>query len=138
MQIIRKTVTSYKCAVCETSYGNKKDALRCEAKPVEEKLFNVGDLVVCRVVHTCERHPKDFHFKPVGKVVRIFKPQPMDGEDNKWAQMPNASEIHAYQYEIGFRCPNCHHARGYVAYAIELKLKNPAEKVLRKLAEIYS
>lgn len=140
MQVVRKTVTSYKCDVCKTSYTNRKEAMRCEAKPVEKKLFEIGDRVVCRVVHVCNCQGfQKFKFKPVGKIVRVLKPEPMDGEDNKWVQRPDALEIHAYQYEIKFRCPKCRGKRGYVAYTPELTpLNNPATKVLRKLFKIYS
>lgn len=141
MKTIRRTIperiiTRYKCEACGTSYRNKKAALRCDAKPIEKKLFKIGELVRCKVVHTCTRHPRDFNFNPVGKVSRILGPQLTDCEyEAKWmGGYHNRRNSHVWLYQVESRCPRCHDKRSGRFYGPEFTAvkKKSGMEVLRE------
>lgn len=100
---VAKRIIRYQCEVCKTPYKTPAQAKRCEARPVEEKKFRVGQ-TVCSVQPRYCTNRKPYDAK--GEVVKIWRPQ---------------SPEHARQYEISFICPHCGKRKGALYYAHELK-----------------
>ena len=120
----RRVRLTYVCKSCRTRYRNKKNALKCEAMPVEDKFFHVGDLVKWREQYHCDRYNKNYF--PKGRVARILGPMLPDEEYNiKWLQS-RLSGKHVFQYEVKWTCPYCGNSCGNLFYGMELKqIKNP-------------
>ena len=107
-KLVRKT-TLYICEVCKTEYTKKKDALKCEAKLLERKVFHAGDIVRNKNKRTCSKKMKKYILK--GKVVRVLGPISISDNRN-----------HIFQYEIKYICPACNQEKQALYNASELKL----------------
>ena len=115
----RRVRLTYVCKRCKTRYRNKKRALECDAKPIEEKLFHIGDLVKWREQYHCDRYNKNYF--PKGRVARILGPMLPDEEYNiKWLQS-RLSGKHVFQYEVKWICPYCNDPKSNLFYSPELK-----------------
>ena len=118
-KIPARVSVKYQCKKCRSSYGSKERALKCEAQPIESKLFSIGDHVKWREQHHCGYCEKN-HF-PKGKVVRIFGPMLPDEEyNNKWLQGELFGK-HAFQYEVEWLCPYCKDPKSNLFYSPELQ-----------------
>lgn len=120
-KIIQRKVL-YVCERCKTRYENRKDALWCNARPLEKKIFRIGDTVSNLEPRTCLGAGKRYIFS--GKIVKISKPQPADHEyEVKWlAGKRRRLDSHVFQYEVEFFCPHCKQKKRSLYYAPELKL----------------
>lgn len=123
MRVIKRKIPArvsvkYQCKKCKGRYGSKKNALKCEAQPIEAKLFHIGAAVTWREKRTCSAHDKTYSLR--GKVSKILGPMLVDEEyDIKWLQR-KLSGKHVFQYEVEWRCPYCHMKVEGLFYGMEL------------------
>jgi len=130
--MIRITVrkTYWQCETCKTKYKDRGAAQKCEAKPVEQKLFKVGDTVRNAMEpRFCLVHRKYYRF--TGKIVKILGPKPPDEEyEIKWLSS-RGLHSHVFEYEVEFKCPYCQETRKELYYAPELVKVVPGAKPLK-------
>ena len=124
--IPERTISRYQCENCKIKYYSPKRALKCEAMPVEKKYFRVGDTVSWREMNTCSAYNKNYRLK--GKIKRIIGPILPDEEYNlKWLQS-RLTKLHAFEYEVHWKCPYCDMSCSGLFYGIELMHKNVKSK----------
>ena len=119
-RVVQKKIF-YVCSTCRTRYSNKKEALRCENRVRENKIFRVGDAVQNIEPRTCQIKQREYIFS--GKIVMIVGPKPSDYEyEVKW--LCGKSERingHVFHYDVEFNCPHCGEKRQGWYYAPELR-----------------
>ena len=119
-RVVQKKIF-YVCSTCRTRYSNKKEALRCENRVRENKIFRVGDAVQNIEPRTCQMRQKNYIFS--GRVAKILGPRPSDSEyELKWlGGKTERVKGHVFEYEVKFVCPHCDEERKERYYAPELK-----------------
>lgn len=121
-QIIpRKIEVWYQCKICKTKYRSPEQALACEARPLESKVFSVGDFVAVKEKRpcTCGRQ-----YTLHGQVVKKLGPQVPDDEyEVKWIQIPGRRGQHVFMYQVEGLCPHCKEKRSTHCYGPEISKK---------------
>jgi len=112
----------YRCSRCKTKYTNKAEALRCEKRTLETKVFKVGNPVKNIEPRFCRIKQKEYFFS--GTVTRIVGPEPSDYEyEVKWlGGKKERLNAHVFMYQVEFHCPRCKKTKRARYYAPELKL----------------
>lgn len=109
-QIVRRvlahTTRSFQCEVCGTKYSTKKQALKCENRTKENKIFKKGDVVRGLEYYLCDHGKKESKFLPEGRVAVVIGPTLPEYEyEIKWlggkAERING---HIYLYDVTFKC----------------------------------
>ena len=100
------TNRSFQCEICKTKYRTAKQALECEARIKEKKVFKIGDVVRGYECHVCSHEGADRNFLPEGKIVKILGPMVPDYEyEVKWLDgRPERINGHVYLYEVIYKC----------------------------------
>lgn len=104
MRKIKRTKTSYRCAVCKTEHERKSDAFACEAGGVEERKFRVGDMVRAVEARRCVQGHR---YVCRGRVVKVIGPVPYSAEEHGKGFGLWSSTGHIYMYEIATGCAKC-------------------------------
>ena len=124
MKKITKKVTVFRCEKCKTDYETAREAIKCEGYPTENRVFKKGDWVKGKEQLTCDYEAKDRGFLPIGKVVKVVGPEPMDYEYSvKWLR-GELLNSHVFVYEVVYKCI-CGQERRHIFYSPELSLLNP-------------
>ena len=122
MRKIRETKVLYQCKICKSEHSSRRAAFDCEGKPIEDKIFSIGDLVSNIEPCVCwSNTSRGYVFQ--GTVKKILGPQPSDFEyECKWLGGENSRlNSHVFQYEGYFRCPVCKDGKSARYFAPELK-----------------
>lgn len=121
MEKVIKRKVFYRCSGCKTKYANKKEALLCEKRILEKKVFNVGSRVKNIETRVCQKKQKRYFFS--GIVTRIVGPELPDYEyEVKWlGGKEERLNAHVFVYQVKFRCPKCKETKCCRYYAPELK-----------------
>ncbi len=115
----RRVVRRYRCEQCRTKHRSRAQAARCEAMPVEERRFRVGDAVTWREPRHCSAFDRSYRVR--GRVLSVRGPQLPDEEyNNKWLGGMLAG-THVFQYEVSWRCPHCKEPQAGLFYGAELR-----------------
>ncbi len=125
-QVPAHTARSFQCEVCGHRYHTQNQALRCEVRIKEKKVFNKGDLVKGIERHVCDHWSGDKYFQPIGKITKILGPMRPDYEyETKWlGGKPERINGHIYLYEVTYLCW-CGKTRSYLYRTPEIVfLKN--------------
>lgn len=107
----------YHCSICNADYKVKEMAKECEAQPVEEQIFQLGDEVrgkewrLCMTALYKAKNKKEAYYIPVGKVVKAAIPDP--GRDYKVFGCLNS---HRLLYAVEYVCPLCGERRDVRGY----------------------
>ncbi|MDP3953932.1 MAG: hypothetical protein Q8Q06_00765 [bacterium] len=125
---IRKTL--WQCETCKTKYRDRGSAQKCEAKPIEQKLFKIGDTVRNAIEpRHCQIHGKWYRF--TGKIIKILGPKPPDEEYEIKCLSSRGLHNHVFEYQVEFKCPYCQETRKELYYAPELTKIPPNSKPLK-------
>ena len=118
----------YQCSVCKTKYANKKEALKCELRTLEKKVFEIGNYVKNIEPRFCQMRQKYYFFS--GKITKITDPELPDVEyETRW--LMNKKErlnAHVFLYQVKFRCPHCKETREERYYAPELQFNEKSQR----------
>ncbi|MEK7608328.1 MAG: hypothetical protein AAB495_02010 [Patescibacteria group bacterium] len=128
---IVQRIVWYQCEVCKTRHPSKKEALRCEKKPVEEKIFSLGDTVQLNRFVYCHnlQHPSQ-KFRAVGRIVRVRKPEPADEDyENRYlGGKRERKQSHVLSFEIKYKCPFCKKEKDALCLTPEMELVKKNKK----------
>lgn len=116
-----KKIITYRCEVCGARYSLPSKALRCQKRPIEKQVFQIGDRVIGRELRTCVSGKS---YRPRGIILEIKRPQLPDEEyENKWlGGKSDRKRSHVLVYIFQFRCPHCKQEHAMPFYAPELAL----------------
>ena len=117
---VEKRTVQYQCEVCKALYKTPAEAKKCEARPVEDTRFVLGQNV--RSVEQRQCHVGG-HYYAKGTVQIIFGPELSD-DDYEIRHLGGKKErlnLHVFRYVIEYICPRCGRAKDAVYYAPELK-----------------
>ncbi len=127
------------CTVCKkkftgkTANAAKEQALRCSEKPVEKKIFSIGDKVRNIEQRTCGSYNKPYYFR--GRITKVLGPMLSDYDyECRWlGGKSKRLHGHVYQFEVTFTCPYCGEERTELYYAPMLKrAKQQPQKAVSK------
>ena len=113
------TIIRYQCRVCRKKHTTENAARYCEARPVENKAFILGQVV--RVIERRECSGRPYFAK--GVVTSITGPTLPDRDyEIRWlGAKPERLNGHIFMYEIKFFCPRCKRPKKVVAFTPELR-----------------
>ena len=116
----RRQKVLYQCEHCKTNYKRRQRAMDCEAEPVEDIVFKVGDRVTWTEKRGCT-HAYGQDYCIDGLVVAVCGLQLPDEEyNNKWFGGRLAGK-HVHMYQVNWECPYCLLKYSRRFYSLELK-----------------
>lgn len=119
MQRVIQKNALYRCDVCKAEYGKAAQAKNCEARPVEKKVFSVGDKVESITKRECGRTS----YVCCGTVAAVIGPEPYDPEILVKGYGLDHGQ-HFFWYEVVYTCPVCKQKKRVRFLASSLKRIN--------------
>lgn len=117
--IPRRVVRSYQCTKCNTKFHTPKLAETCNAMPVEEKKFKLGDKVRWHEQKYCDKIKK--YYPLIGIIAKISGPVVPDFDYNARHLSGKLSGMHVHIYLVAWSCPHCGRKLDRYFYSPELK-----------------
>lgn len=99
----------YQCGICMTEWETWEEKEVCEARVVEEKVFEPGDKVRLEHLHRCQTPLLGLERIPmIGMVIDVVGPLLPDEEyENQVIKDPRRLKQHIYWYMVEYDCGRC-------------------------------
>lgn len=121
-EIPARTEVGYQCEICKTEYRTVAEAIHCEKRKLEKKIFKVGQEVSTMELRRCQLASRPYIARGAVKMVLGPVLPDRDYEIRHLGGDPQRMNSHAWHYIVRWKCPHCEKTKQHVFYTPELKV----------------